>query len=153
MEKYCDNQSVGVILRHEDEILLIDRATPPYGLACVAGHIDEHGTPEQAVIAEVYEEVGIELPEGALTPLIAGVRVDLACRRIGGDHHMWHVFTADSPTKEVVRAEREVAGHRWVGSAALEQLIERSLATSPVTTPGQDLLEPVWARFLSDYLV
>lgn len=50
--------SVGAVIVRGRQYLLIDRATPPLGLASVAGHIDENEKPEQALVREVQEESG-----------------------------------------------------------------------------------------------
>lgn len=55
--------SVGAIIENDGKVLLIDRAQPPYGLACPAGHIDVGETPEQALVREVREETGLELKQ------------------------------------------------------------------------------------------
>jgi len=63
MENLCDNKSVGVIVQNDGgDILLLHRARFPFGMAPPAGHIDDHGSPEQAAVTEVFEEVGLTLP-------------------------------------------------------------------------------------------
>jgi len=39
--KSCDNTSVGMLVRKEDKVLLLERMKPPYGFAPPAGHVDE----------------------------------------------------------------------------------------------------------------
>lgn len=58
-ERFCDHASVGVLISSPDGLLVFERATPPAGIAPVAGHLDRHGGPEAAAHAEVTEEVGL----------------------------------------------------------------------------------------------
>ena len=59
MANQCDNTSVGMIVRNDkDELLLIERKNEPYGFAPPAGHVDDHGSFEDAARAELEEEVG-----------------------------------------------------------------------------------------------
>jgi 8-oxo-dGTP pyrophosphatase MutT (NUDIX family) len=60
--KVCDNTSVGVIITNESgEYLMFDRNTFPPGTAPAAGHIDDHGSAEDAARAEVHEELGLHV--------------------------------------------------------------------------------------------
>ena len=59
--KYCDHTSVGVLIHNDNnELLLIERGTFPFGMAAPAGHVDQHDSCEEAAIAEVREEVGLD---------------------------------------------------------------------------------------------
>ena len=60
--KICCNTSVGCIIKNEnEEFLFIKRTKGELGFAPVAGHaFDEHAGWDEAMIAELSEEVGIE---------------------------------------------------------------------------------------------
>lgn len=53
--------SVGAIIENEGKFLLIDRKMPPFGHACIGGHIDEGETPKQALFREVKEESNLDI--------------------------------------------------------------------------------------------
>lgn len=55
------NHAVGAIIRRGKKYLLIDRKNFPFGFACIAGHVKEHETPEQALKAEVTEESSLKV--------------------------------------------------------------------------------------------
>src|ERR1019366_5810903 len=58
--KLCDNKSVGIIVRNpEGSFALLKRAYFPIGYAPVAGHVDDHGSVEQAAVDEVIEEIDL----------------------------------------------------------------------------------------------
>jgi len=77
--KRCPNGSVGVIIENSlGHILLIDRATFPYGYAAPAGHTEIGEAPEDAARREVVEEVGLTLQD--LTLVWRGV-IQNPCRR------------------------------------------------------------------------
>src|SRR5579872_3721749 len=91
--KHCDNRSVGVIVTDRDgRYLVFDRNTFPPGAAACAGHVDDHGSDEDAARGEVLEEVGLTV--NVLVPLAAGWR-DNPCRRSPGPKgrgHEWVVY-------------------------------------------------------------
>lgn len=149
MEKYCDHKSVGVILTNEyDEIALLKRARFPIAIAPPAGHIDSHGTPEQAAIEEVYEEIGIQVNlEDLAKTSIVNRRVFNVCRREGGDYHDWTVYEANV-TKQNLQADLdETNGAEWYSRDTFRKLAAKSLHQT-VATPGT--LEPVWLDFMTE---
>jgi 8-oxo-dGTP pyrophosphatase MutT (NUDIX family) len=80
--KRCDNTSVGILIQDDQgRLLVFNRATLPWGVAPPAGHIDDHGTPEQAATAEVHEEVGLQVED---LELVARRWRDNRCRRADG---------------------------------------------------------------------
>jgi len=151
--KRCDNTSVGVIITDtHDRYLLFTRVTPPVGVAPAAGHIDTHGTAEQAAREEVNEELGLTVT--TLTPLLTCWRSNV-CRRQHGPHgpgHQWTVYHA-TVTGTLHTSPDEATDARWHTRRSLQQLANRTLdhATGRLTAdqfrthPG---LEPVWADFL-----
>jgi len=53
--------SIGAIIKKDDKYLLIDRAKYPFGFACLAGHVDEGETKEEALVREVKEESNLDV--------------------------------------------------------------------------------------------
>ena len=78
----CDHTSVGVLIWKARKLLLIERKRPPYGLAPPAGHVDDHGSFENAAKIEAFEEVGLRVEN--LTLLGEGKKSN-PCRRPNGD--------------------------------------------------------------------
>ncbi|MEU0821733.1 NUDIX hydrolase [Streptomyces mirabilis] len=152
-ESFCDHTSVGVLISSPSGLLVFDRVTPPAGLAPVAGHVDQHGGPEQAARDEVTEEVGLTVTR--LHLLLDQWRPN-RCRRTptGPVGHRWRIFQAEV-SGSLRPSAREVRDPRWVHP---EQLREHALRTASYADghlsreeferePG---LEPVWCRFLHD---
>lgn len=153
MTKECDNTSVGVIIENSDgRIALLERAKFPPGLAPPAGHIDEHGSPEQAAISEVREEIGLVIPPERLTLTpIANRLVHNKCRRSGGDHHYWTVFTATQ--KGLLTPDtQETKGAGWFTQDQLQRLAECALESEQGGADGQKnpVLERVWVDFMTE---
>ena len=157
MEKYCDNHSVGVILTNEnDELALLTRGRFPIGIAPPAGHIDEHGSPEQAAIDEVMEEVGVRLSlESLHKTIIRTRRVENICRRIGGDHHVWTIYHAAVAQAELHPDPDETRGAAWYSQDEVQKLADRTRKYRMgvvnqrewVRQPG---IEPVWVDFFAE---
>jgi 8-oxo-dGTP pyrophosphatase MutT (NUDIX family) len=155
MTKTCDHRSVGVIIRNtEGKHLLLTRAKPPAGRAPVAGHVDEHGTFNQAAVAEAWEEAGLSL--GELTLVDNAVMANI-CRRPPShethDGHHWIVYeTLVTDTSTTFSAD-ETRGGDWYAEAELQALADRTAdyAAGRISEaewqqdPG---LEPVWVELL-----
>jgi ADP-ribose pyrophosphatase YjhB (NUDIX family) len=132
----CDHKSVGILCWKGDQLLLIDRRLPPFGLAPPAGHVDEHRTYEAAARAELSEETG--LSASALTLLTEG-RLENRCRRPDGTWHYWKIYEAKW-SGTIKPSARETKGIRWV---------EREEIRSSVHFPEkggltQIYIEPAW---------
>lgn len=158
MEKYCDNRSVGVILTNDhNEYALLTRGRFPIGIAPPAGHIDGHGSPEQAAIDEVGEELGVALAiDGLRRSAIMNRRVENVCRREGGDYHIWNVYEACVDKGTVLLPDPlETNGAKWYTDDEVALLAERTRLYSAgkvsdgewAARPG---LEPVWLDFLQE---
>ena len=155
--KECDNRSVGVVINDDlDRTALLQRARFPIGIAPPAGHVDEHGSPEEAALAEVHEEVGLTLAIGGLVKThIQGRRVANRCRRPGGDYHDWWVYTATVPAAGLQPDAVETMGAGWYSAAELQKLADRYEAYRNGSI-GEDAwqvepgLEPVWYEFISE---
>lgn len=156
MPKNCDNTSVGVIIERNRNIALLRRARFPIAMAPPAGHIDDHGSPEQASLDEVAEELGLIIALGGLkkTP-INNRYVNNRCRRPGGDHHYWTVFTASQFSGELNPSADEAKGAGWYPIAQVQHLADLTAAYargeySEEEWQARPGLEPVWVTFMAE---
>lgn len=78
--KDCDNTSVGMYVWKNEKLLLIERKKFPFGFAVPAGHVDKHGSFEDAARDEIQEEVGFEVTD---LELITEGRKENVRRRFG----------------------------------------------------------------------
>jgi 8-oxo-dGTP pyrophosphatase MutT (NUDIX family) len=126
--KLCDNKSVGIIVRNpEGSYALLKRAFFPVGYAPVAGHVDDHGSVEQAAVDEVAEEIGLTITVEDLQPTaIAGTHFNNHCRRQGGTYHDWWVFLVDHFTGYIVPNADETKGADWYTAEDLQLLADRT---------------------------
>ena len=133
----CCYSVVGVLIwNDEDQLLMFERNTPPEGIACPAGHIDEHGTPEQAAINEVQEEVGLSVT--FLRPIWQGY-LPYRCRRQsdnGDGGHVWFIYSAGVENFEVEASDRETRNAQWYDIAEIAMLAQNGK------------LEPAWKDIL-----
>ncbi|NKQ54564.1 NUDIX hydrolase [Amycolatopsis sp. K13G38] len=151
--KYCDHAAVGVLISSPDGLLVFERARPPAGIAPVAGHVDQHGGPEQAARIEVAEEVGLTVT--SLDLLLTAWRPN-HCRRPTSDHvgHQWWIYRAQT-SGPIRPSAQEVRAPRWLHQDQLQQYAHRTAAYAEgqlseeqfTAKPG---LEPVWVRFLHE---
>ncbi|MGW0578615.1 NUDIX domain-containing protein [Streptomyces sp. NPDC002920] len=154
--KTCDNTSVGIVITdHQGRYLMFDHATFPSGTAPAAGHIDDHGTAEDAGRAEVEEELGLTVT--GLTHVTGGWR-DNPCRLPGarstGHRHEWTVHRA-TVTGDVTPSAHETKNVRWITPDALQELADRTVAYAQgritdaefEAAPG---IEPVWMQWLAN---
>lgn len=147
----CDHTSVGLLVWRSGKLLLIERRRPPYGYAPPAGHVDDHGSFEDAAREELREEVGLKSAE---LRVVAEGRKDNKCRRPGGDWHYWKIYEA-GVSGDVKASPDETKSTRWADRRALEQMADRTrqyLAGSVnqaewERSPG---LEPVWDGWLKE---
>ncbi|GHH56691.1 NUDIX hydrolase [Streptomyces candidus] len=153
--KTCDNTSVGIVITdHQSRYLMFDRATFPPGTAPAAGHIDDHGTAENAGRAEVEEELGLTVT--GLTHVTGSWR-DNPCRRLPGARgtgHDWTVYQA-TVTGDLTPSARETKNVRWIAPDALQELADRTVAYAQgritdaefEAAPG---IEAVWMQWLAN---
>jgi 8-oxo-dGTP pyrophosphatase MutT (NUDIX family) len=150
----CDNTSVGILITDSSRRLLVfDRATPPWGVAGPAGHVDDHGNPEQAAAAEVLEEVGLHVVSlELLTRRWRGNR----CDRLAGPHgvgHEWWIYQA-RVDGALAPSRRETRNARWLTPGQLQALTVRTLAYAGGRLPESEWwagpgIEPAWVLWLS----
>jgi 8-oxo-dGTP pyrophosphatase MutT (NUDIX family) len=151
--KHCDHAAVGVLISSPAGLLVFERARPPAGIAPVAGHVDQHGGPEQAARAEVAEEVGLTVT--SLHLLTTAWRPN-RCRRPTSDRvgHYWSIYRAQV-SGQIRPSAQEVRSPRWLHPDQLQQHAHRTAAYAEgrlkedqfTAEPG---LEPVWVRFLHE---
>lgn len=151
MSKECDHTSVGMLINDKDRILLVERKKPPFGFAPPAGHVDQHGSYEQAARDEVGEEVG--LTPTTLTLATEG-RKDNPCRREGGTWHNWKIYRVETEG-ELKPSPDETKQARFFTQDELNQLAKRSekyLAKEISEEEWQQSpgLEPVWYEWLRE---
>ncbi|MFB7555027.1 NUDIX domain-containing protein [Streptomyces brevispora] len=151
--RLCDHASVGVLISSPSGLLVFERATPPAGIAPVAGHVDQHGGPEQAARDEVTEEVGLTVTH--LHLLLERWRPN-SCRRTpsGPVGHQWWIFEA-KVSGPLCPSAREVRAPRWIHPNQLQQHALRTAAYANGALSHGEFerepgLEPVWCRFLHD---
>lgn len=154
--KTCDNHVVGVLIADDTgRLLMFQRATPPAGIAPVAGHVEHHGSVVDAALAEVREEVGLDVialrrVHAVLLPDSCGSR-DLPGPE-GFDHH-WTVFWATRWTGQVCADEREARRPTWYTPAQVQALADYTVSYAHGTVPDTEFttapgLEPVWVLHL-----
>ncbi|TYB71290.1 NUDIX hydrolase [Nonomuraea sp. PA05] len=152
--KTCDNTSVGaIILDQHGRLLVFDRNTDPPGVAGPAGHIDDHGTAADAVIAEVAEEVGLTV---TTLDLIAEEWQPNQCRRLPGPAgvgHHWAIYRMQV-TGDLAPSARETRNARWAGPAELQSLTQRTLQHAYRLVSNEEFrarpgIEPVWLLWLA----
>ncbi|MFB7014030.1 MULTISPECIES: NUDIX domain-containing protein [unclassified Streptomyces] len=151
----CDNTSVGIVITdRQDRYLMFDRATFPAGAAPAAGHIDDHGSAEDAGRTEVEEELGLTVT--TLTRVTGGWRANPCRRRPGtrGTGHDWTVYQA-TVTGDLTPSTRETKNVRWIAPDSLQELADRTVAHAQGRVTDAEFeaapgIEPVWMQWLAD---
>lgn len=121
-EKVCDNKSVGMIIEKQGKILLVERMKPPFGFAFPAGHVDNHGSFEQAAIDETFEETGLKVTK---LELIFEGKLDNYCRRTGGTWHDWKIYKTEVEGK-INFSKEESKGCGWYTREQIIKLLDRT---------------------------
>ena len=148
-EEDCDNYSVGVIITdHDERLLLLTRATPPFGRAPVAGHQDQHGSADAAARAEVHEETGLTVTRLAVA--IPRHWRDNVCRRRPGPRgigHTWTIFSAEV-TGTVNVDPLTALDSAWYTRTQLQHLTDRTVDHAfGLTTRTSSLPTPACNRY------
>lgn len=121
-EKDCDNKSVGMIIEENGKILLVEREKPPFGFSFPAGHVDDHGSFEQAAIEETSEETGLKVT--SLSLIFEG-KLKNYCRRKGGTWHYWKIYKT-KVEGEINFSREESKQCNWYTKEQVQQLVDRS---------------------------
>lgn len=154
----CDHTSVGVVIEGPGGYLaLLKRARFPLGIAPVAGHVDQHGTPRLAALAETTEELGVNLDDDQLeTTPISGRIVNNRCRRADGHYHTWWIYRVTlASLVELMPDATETLGASWCAPDVVTGLAARTRAyrSGELSTPSwtdEPGLEEVWVEFLTE---
>ncbi len=149
--KICDHKSVGMLVRKDEKILLLERMKFPFAFALPAGHLDGNESFEEVARVELFEETGLAVK--ALKLLGKG-RKENPCRRIDGTWHFWQIFEVEVEG-ELNCSLSETKQLKWVSVDELRKLAKRCeqyLAGEISnedwkTSPG---LEPVWREWLEE---
>lgn len=120
--KDCDNTSVGMFIWKNGKLLLIERKKFPFGFAIPAGHVDDHGSFEDAAREEVKEEVGLEVTN--LKLIIEGRRENV-CRRPGGTWHYWKLYETEVQG-DLKPSQDETKKAGWYTKDEIRKLAERT---------------------------
>lgn len=122
MAKECDHASVGILVFKDDKLLLIERKLFPFGFAPPAGHIDQHGTPEQTAKDELREEVGLHTDS---VKLETEGKKNNRCRRLNGDWHYWYIYKAEAQG-EIRGSPDETKRVDWYSNDQIHSLANRT---------------------------
>jgi len=128
--RHCNHQSVGIIIKKNEKMLLVDRKKFPYYWASLAGHIEDDELPNAAARREVKEEVVLKIR--GLVPLLNKKRFNNPCHR-GSTFHYWWVYLADCTGKVRIR-KKEVKRFGWFTKEEIKQMIAKKK------------IEPVWVK-------
>jgi len=118
--------SVGAVIRKNGKYLLIDRNSPPFGFAGIAGHVDEGEEPQQSLRKEIKEESGFELDKyKKLFEEFVGWNW---CNK-GTTGHYWYLFEC-AVSGEIKKNYRETKSITWytkeeIGGLKLEPVWEQ----------------------------
>lgn len=115
--------SVGALIKKGDKYLLIDRATPPWGFAGPAGHVDEGEDTTEALKREIKEETGLKVEN---CKLLFEEELDWNWCRVGTQVHYWYLYEC-SVTGNVKRDTRETKSIGWYSIDEIKKLkLERA---------------------------
>jgi len=120
--KDCDNTSVGMFIWKDNKLLLIERKKFPFGFAVPAGHVDNHGSFENAAKEEVQEEIGLKLTK---IKLIAEGRKNNRCRREGGNWHYWKIYEVEAEGN-IKPSGNETKQAGWYTKEQIKRLSKRT---------------------------
>jgi len=148
--KNCDHKSVGILVRRNGELLLIERKKFPWGFAPPAGHVDNDRFFESAARRELSEEVGLQVTN---LKLVAEGRKENKCRRENGGWHYWKIYEAEAKG-DLNRSKDEAKQARWFSPTEIGILTERTrkylrgeiCEEEWERSPG---IEPVWLEWFT----
>lgn len=129
MTNLAKHSSVGVIIKKDGKILMVDRIKIPLGWACPAGHIDEGETPEQAMFRESKEETGLDVKKYKLA--LHEFNSENTCSR-GVKGHDFYIYEVTD----------------WQGEIKLNQAEHKAIEWFAIPQIKKLKLEPVWQEWL-----
>lgn len=143
--------SVGIIVRRDDKLLLIERKRGAIGFAPPSGHVDGDSSFKDAARRELKEEVGLGAEN--LRLLIDG-RKENQCHREDGSWHYWKIYEAQA-VGEIIRSLEETKQAGWFGKKDItklgkkteDYLAQKTSEEEWMRSPG---LEPVWYEWLKE---
>lgn len=149
----CDGTSVGVIITNgSDEYLMVERTTPPVGIAPPARHVDGHGSAKDIAYTQAREAAGVEVPW--LATVAATWRENICERQPGpqGTGHHWTVYSGLVDATAANAAARP-ANARWYSRHEVQALADRTAAYAAGAMSAADFIagpgiEPVWVDWL-----
>jgi len=109
--------SVGAIIERDGKYLLVDRIKVPLGWACLAGHVDEDETFEQALVREIKEESGLTI--SAYDCVIDEEVLWNACGYAPA--HWWRVYRCTIDGDPIIKDD-EAKDMGWFSAAELETM-------------------------------
>lgn len=158
--KRCCGTSVGGRLTRTGpqgklEYAILGRGWWPPAWGMFAGHGRDHGqeSPEEAVIAEGAEELGIHV-----TGLTRILTVHLPNLCASPPHqpdpgHLWTVFHVHTPTTVLTPAPGETTGAEWVTHEELQRLADVTIAFAHTGRPAHEQprlsMEAAWVKLLA----
>lgn len=116
--------SVGALIKKDNKYLLIDRATPPFGFAGPAGHINEGEDVAEALKRETKEETGLKIED---CKLLFEEELDWNWCSAGIQVHYWYLYEC----KAAGKFSRDVRETKSIGWYSVEEIKKLKL-------------EPVW---------
>ena len=136
------HESVGVvILNNKNELLAIMRTIYPFAYSLPAGHLEKGEEPLTAAQREVKEEVGINIPKESFKLIQEFQLPGDSCRR-GGDHHLWHLYSAKTNhSANAVKLNDEASGFRWFN-------LDEITSSDDITYPLRYIVENLRNKFI-----
>jgi ADP-ribose pyrophosphatase YjhB (NUDIX family) len=89
-------KAVGALIKKNDKFLLIKRKKKPYGYACLAGHVDNNETYEQALFREVKEESNLHITK--YKKVFKG-KIDGKYSTNGRGTYLWELYLCETKGK------------------------------------------------------
>lgn len=123
MAKICDNTSVGILVRNDGKLLMIERKQYNFGFALPAGHQDGDD-PIACARKELGEEVGLNMEEGVIR---LEMTLQNPCKREKGSHHNWSIVEATkwSGDVNIEQPDDEAKSYLWADKELILILVKK----------------------------